>query len=69
MSKNLYVDWSAHFAMNDERGKSRMNEATIQLLSLISYLNLGSEEMSVENYVQLAVLKGVVELRTRVLLC
>ena len=54
MSKILLADWSANFAMDDEREKLRMKEATNELASLISSLNLGSEEMPIEEYVQLA---------------
>ena len=42
------------FAMDDECEKSRMKEATNELASLISSLNLESEEMLFEEYVQLA---------------
>ena len=54
MSKILLADWSVNFAMDDEREKLRMKEATNELASLISSLNLGSEEMPIEEYVQLA---------------
>ena len=40
--------------MDDERDKSRMKEATNELASLVSSLNLGSEEMPIEEYVKLA---------------
>ena len=54
MSKILPIDWSANFAMNDKREKSRMKEATNELASLISSRNIGSEEiMPIEEYVQL----------------
>jgi hypothetical protein len=39
--------------MDDEREKSRRKEATTKLASLFSSLNLGSEEMPIEEYVQL----------------
>ena len=54
MFKILLLDWSADFGMNHERGKLRMKEAINELASLISSLNLGSEEMPIEEYVQLA---------------
>ena len=53
MSKILLVDWSANFAMDHECEKSRMKEATNELESLISSLNLGSEEMPNDEYIQL----------------
>ena len=53
MSKILPRDWSADFAMDDDYGKSRMKEAANELASLISSLNLGSEEMPIEESVQL----------------
>jgi hypothetical protein len=40
--------------MDDEIEKSWMKEVENELASLISSLNLGSEEMPVEEYVQLA---------------
>ena len=39
--------------IDHEREKSRMKEATNKLASLISSLNLGSEEMVIQDYVQL----------------
>ena len=39
--------------MDDECEKSIMEVATNELASLISFLNLGSEEMPIEEYVQL----------------
>jgi hypothetical protein len=39
--------------MNDEHENSRIKETTNELASLISSLNLGSEEMLIEEYVQL----------------
>ena len=42
------------FAIHDEHEKLRMNEVANELASLISSLNLGSEEMAIEEYVQLA---------------
>jgi hypothetical protein len=40
--------------MNDEHEKSRMKETTNELTSLISSLNLESEETLIDEYVQLA---------------
>jgi hypothetical protein len=37
--------------MDDEHEKSRMKEATNELANLISSLNIGSEEMLIEEYV------------------
>ena len=54
MFKILLANSSANFAIDDERKKLRMKEATFELASLISSLNLGSEEMTIEEYVQLA---------------
>ena len=54
MSKILIVDWSANFAKDHEREKMRMKEATNELISDMSSLNLGREEMPIEEYVQLA---------------
>ena len=54
MSKILLLDWSVNFAMDDEREKLRLKKVENELASLISSLNLGSEEMPVEEYVQLA---------------
>ena len=52
--------WSADFAMDHEREKSRMKEATHELTCFISSLNLGSEELPIEEHVQLAREKIVV---------
>ena len=48
MSKILRVDGIADFAMDEFRMKEIANE----LACLISCLNIGSEEMSIEEYVQ-----------------
>lgn len=40
--------------MDDEHEKERMKETTNKLANLISSLNIGSEEMLIEDYVQLA---------------
>jgi hypothetical protein len=53
MSKILPRDWSVDFAMDDDCGKSRMKEVANELASLISSLNLGSEKMPIEEFVQL----------------
>ena len=47
-------NWSVNFAMDDEREKLKMKEVENELASLISSLNLGSEEMPVEEYMRLA---------------
>ena len=52
MSKILLLDWSANFAMDDEREKSKMKEATNELASHVSFLNCGSEETPIEEYVE-----------------
>ena len=54
MSKILLADESANFSIDDEREKPRMKEATTGLASLISSMNLGSEEMPIKEHVQLA---------------
>jgi len=57
MSKILPLDRthrSVGFAMDGEHEKSRMKEGVIELASLISSLNLGSEELPTEEYVQFA---------------
>jgi hypothetical protein len=42
MSKTLHVGWSANFSMDDEHEKLRVKEATNEVVSLVSSLNLGS---------------------------
>ena len=54
MSKILLADQSVNFAMEHEREKSRLKEATNGLASLVSSLNLQTESMPIEEYVQLA---------------
>ena len=54
MSKILHVDHSDDFATGGELGKSIMKETTIELESLISSLNLGSEKLPIEEFVQMA---------------
>ena len=49
MSKISLADWSVEFAMDDECKKSRMKYAKNILASLISALNLGSENMHIED--------------------
>ena len=51
--QDLTCNSTIDFAMDDEGERSRMKESTSELASLVSYLNLGSEEMCVEEYVQL----------------
>ena len=53
-SKILHAYRSVGFAIYNEHEKSRMKEVENELASLISFLNLGSEEMHIEEYVQLA---------------
>ena len=53
MPNILPTDWSVDFSMDGEREKLRMNEATNKLASFISSLNLGSEEVPIDEYVQL----------------
>ena len=45
--------WNADFVMDDEHENGRMKEATNELASPIFSLNLASEEMPIEEYVQL----------------
>ena len=59
MSKILHVDWSVDFSMDGEHEKTRMKEAANELVRLISSLNLGSEELPIEEYVQLGGEKNV----------
>ena len=54
MSKILLADWSANFAIDHEHEKLRVKEKSNESTSLNSSLNLGSEEMFVKEYVQLA---------------
>ena len=44
----LKCQFCPHFAMDDEQAKLRMKEATNDLASLISFLNLGSEQMLID---------------------
>jgi hypothetical protein len=54
MSKILHVNWSVDFDMDGEREKSRMKRSNNKLVSLVSSLNLGSENFLIEECVQLA---------------
>ena len=54
MSKIILAYQSVNFAVDDECEKSRMKEATNELASLISSFNLGSGDIPIEKYVQLA---------------
>ena len=54
MFKILLVGWSVDIAMDDECEKSKMKKANIELAYPISSLKVGSEEMPIEEYVQLA---------------
>jgi hypothetical protein len=47
----LPLDWSADFANEDQRGKSRLIKESKDLVLLISKLHLGSDEMPFEAYV------------------
>ena len=47
-------NWSANFAMDDEHENERMEKAVNELATLISSLNLESEIMPIEEYMQLA---------------
>jgi len=51
--QDLLANWSAGFAMDEEHEKSRMKDVANELANLISSLNLRSEEMLIEEYVQL----------------
>ena len=53
MSKILLADLTVDFVMDHEDEDLRMKEAKMKLVSLSSSLNLGSEEMHVQEYVQL----------------
>ena len=53
MSKILLADLTVDFVMDHEDENLRMKEAKMKLVSLSSSLNLGSEEMHVQEYVQL----------------
>ena len=44
MSKISFAEWSIDFAMDGEREKPRMKDATNELTSLISSLNIRSEK-------------------------
>ena len=54
MSKILLANWSVDCFMDDEREKLRIKEASIELAGLVSSLNIGSQEMPIEEYVQMA---------------
>ena len=49
----LLCKLECQFAMDHGREKSRIKEATSELANLISSLNLGNEEMAIDDYVQL----------------
>lgn len=51
--QDFTCNWIVEFAMDDEHVRSRMKESASELASLISSLNLGSEEMCIKEYVQL----------------
>ena len=50
-SEILPPDWSADFANEDQREKSRLTKESEDLTLLISKLQLGSNEMPFEEYV------------------
>jgi hypothetical protein len=50
----FYLQLECQFAICNEREKLRMNKIAHELVSIISFLNFGSEEMPIEEYVQLA---------------
>ena len=50
MISQMMVEWSANFAVYDEREKSIMKKKN-ELASLISSQSFGSEEMLIEEYV------------------
>jgi hypothetical protein len=54
MSKILLADLSVNFAMDHEHEKLRMKGTTNKLVRFISSLNFGSKEMPIQEYVQLA---------------
>ena len=48
--QDLLANRSVDFAMNHEHEKSRMQETTNEMTSHVSSLNIGSEEMPIEEY-------------------
>ena len=59
--QNFTYRFECRFSMDGECERLRMKESTNELASLISSLNLGSEELHVEEYVQLAGDKTIVD--------
>ena len=53
MSRILPLTWSVDFALDDERERSRMLKDLEELVILIGKLQLSSEEMSLEEYIQM----------------
>ena len=53
-SKIQHVHWRADYAIYSEHEKLRMKVTENELARIISFLNLRSEEMPIEKYVQLA---------------
>jgi hypothetical protein len=47
----LPATWNVDFALVDEREKNRMREESNELGALISKLQLGDDEMSIETYI------------------
>jgi hypothetical protein len=53
MARRLPSTWNVDFALVDEREKTRMREESYELGALISKLQLGDDEMSIETYIQM----------------
>jgi hypothetical protein len=53
MSKILPTNWNANFSIDGEHEDSRMKVVANEVASLVSYLNLGSEETPFKEYVRL----------------
>ena len=53
MARILPTTWNVDFALVDERGENRMQEESYELGALISKLQLGDDEISIETYIQL----------------
>ena len=53
MARILPITWNVYFALVDEREKNRMREESYELGALISMLQLGDDEMSIETYIHM----------------
>ena len=53
MARTLPATWNVDFALGDEREKNRMQEESYELGALISKLQLGDGEISIETYIQM----------------